>query len=90
MLVVTYGLLKDGIISDITGGDEPLFALVFMLPRDAQDLTLIDPDGQEGSLQLSGEWRPGLVNEIQGFMTTPETTWTFSCGDGWIILPSLP
>jgi hypothetical protein len=90
MMVVTYGLLKDGAISDITGGEEPLFALAFMLPRDTSELTLIDSRGQEGALQLSGEWKPGLKHEIDSFRTTPKTTWSFSCGEGWTILPSLP
>jgi len=90
LLVVTYGLLKEGAINNISGGEEPLFALAFMLPRDASVLTLVDPRGQEGTLQLSGDWKPGLKHEIDSFMTTSKTTMSYSCGEGWAVLPNLP
>lgn len=90
MLIVTYGNLKEGSINNIDGGEKPLFALAFMLPREANQLILIDPRDQEGALQLSGEWKPGLENEIDGFKLSSQATMSYSCGEGWAVLPNLP
>ncbi len=91
-LIVTYGMLTEGDISDLTGGDSPLVALVYLLPRTFEGLMLIDPQGREGPLQFSNVFEATPEQVLASFRVSAGANINKSCpsGPGYILLPTLP
>ena len=62
--VTMLGRLTSGSIHSTSGGNRPLIALIFFVPKKTATFTLLGPQGKEHILAISADWLPSDANII--------------------------
>ena len=84
--VTLQGDLQTGYIS--LKGDDALLALLFVVPKGTEGVTLFDPQGNKHNISVSNNWIPGMEYAPESLILGPKSGWRIqNGGELWMARP---